>query len=159
MGRWNLTIAERFWAKTEKIPFHDCWEWVGPRLPRGYGYMFDPTGKGQKTYAHRFAYFLANGPIAGGLSVLHRCDNPSCVRPDHLFLGTQAENLADMDAKGRRRHRAMLGEDNATSKLTVDSVLMVRQSDASGASLARLLGVTKECVYAIRKRRTWAHLD
>ena len=94
-------LAERFWEKVAIT--RGCWLWTGrPRNAYGYGRLrlggeHDPT-----TNAHRVAWLLANGPIPEGLWVLHRCDNARCVRPDHLFLGTPADNIHDMDRKGRR---------------------------------------------------------
>lgn len=92
---------ERFWAMVRKGK--GCWEWQGSRLPRGYGsFRLGTRSTDPKEYAHRIAWAWKNGPIPLGMRVLHHCDNPGCVRPDHLFLGTQADNVADMDAKGRR---------------------------------------------------------
>jgi len=88
---------ERFWAKVDKTG--DCWEWTGARFHHGYGLFYESASV--RTRAHRFAYETLAGPIPPGVLVLHRCDNPPCVRPEHLFLGTQADNVADMIAKGR----------------------------------------------------------
>lgn len=93
---------DRFWEKV--LITEDCWEWQGQSLPHGYGqFRVGTRATDPKEYTHRLAWSWANGPIPAGHNVLHRCDNPRCVRPAHLFLGTQADNVADMDAKGRRR--------------------------------------------------------
>lgn len=91
----NETIA-RFWAKVEKTDA--CWHWTAAKDSKGYG-IFQFQGKPHK--AHRVAYELTYGPIPAGLFVCHHCDNPSCVRPDHLFLGTVQDNNRDRDQKGR----------------------------------------------------------
>ena len=95
---------ERFWAKVDQdgpVPKHrpelgQCWVWTANTIPKGYGLF------GRKRYAHRYSWTLHYGTIPGKLWVLHKCDNPPCVRPDHLFLGTARDNYEDMRAKGRR---------------------------------------------------------
>lgn len=89
-----------FWTRVEKTG--NCWIWTGRTLPTGYG-RFWLTGR--EVYSHRFAWEMAHGAIPVGMSVCHTCDNPSCVRSDHLFLGTQKDNMADAKAKGRIRNQ------------------------------------------------------
>lgn len=92
--------AVRMWARIDRSDSNACWEWPGARHGKGYGLLFDRlTGTHWRT--HRLAWTAANGPIPAGLMVLHRCDNPPCVNPAHLWLGTNAENARDMVAKGR----------------------------------------------------------
>lgn len=93
-----MTLPERFWSKVEKA--EGCWLWTAYRDDDGYGSI--RVGR-KAELAHRVAWWLTNGPIPPGLHVLHRCDRPECVNPDHLFLGTQLDNVVDMYRKGRAR--------------------------------------------------------
>lgn len=103
-GRSHKAPAEsRFWPKVDKSPGHgpqgECWVWTASTNPDGYGNL----NHGKENRAHRVSWKIHNGPIPPDLQVLHRCDNPPCVRPDHLWLGTHADNMRDMGIKGRRK--------------------------------------------------------
>lgn len=154
-----------FWARVEKSD--GCWPWRGARL-RGYG-KFNSRTLGRQGYAHRFAYEFARGPIPDGLQVLHRCDNPPCCNPDHLFLGTQLDNIADMVAKGRgasgdrsgwRTHpeRMPRGERHSHAKLTAAQVEEIRATPrrrGSQRALARRFGVSEATVSLIVNGFLW----
>jgi hypothetical protein len=145
-------VADRFWEKVEKIPFHTCWEWIAGRS-NGYGAMtYFPLGSRIRTeLAHRISWVLANGPIPEEMHVLHKCDNPGCVRPDHLFLGTNDDNIQDKTVKGR-----------AAMKLAPQEVEEIRRLYQSGEAgpkrIAERFGLGKSTVRSIILGRTWRHL-
>jgi len=161
---------ERFWSKVDRRGPGECWEWIAGRCRAGYGYV---QWEGRLQSAHRVAWQLAHGPIPEGLHVLHHCDNPGCVNAvGHLFLGTNAENMADRDAKGRQaksdRHgshthpeRWPRGEAHVRSKVTTADVRLIRALRASGVprvDVARRFGLTAASIYRICLRKTWAHV-
>lgn len=143
--------SERFWSRTEIVG--DCIEWQGARLPRGYGIVCTKAIKALRAqdYAHRVAWMLDHGAIPAGLFICHRCDNPPCCNPAHLFLGTQSENLADMAAKGRAAKPA--------ARLTPADVTAIRSRYAAGGvTLAQLgdeYGVCFQQVHRIVNRIRW----
>jgi HNH endonuclease len=147
------TLAERVAAYTRRG--RGCWEWIGTRNPAGYGVL---NVRESARLAHRIAYTLAYGQIPEGLHVMHRCDNPGCVRPDHLSVGTIADNNADMDAKGRRRSNPPKGSTNPNAKLTEASVRAIRRSSVMGVVLARKYGVSQTIISAVRRGLTWRHV-
>lgn len=147
--------VERFWPKVAKSPDGGCWNWTAAKTAFGYGKIYD---RGSIVGAHCFSFELANGPIPAGMWVLHRCDNPACVNPAHLFLGTSADNVRDMDAKGRRRGWSPRGESNPAAKLKAYQVNEIRDALAAKtnrAELARRYSVSPHLITAIAQGKVW----
>lgn len=155
--RNHAPAGARFWRRVDKSG--NCWLWTGSRTQAGYG-RFQTGGKGGPYHlAHRFSCELVHGPIPEGAVVMHTCDNPSCVNPAHLALGTHKDNTADMIAKGRRRVVAPVGRDNGKAVLTPEMVQEIRACpDETHAGLARRLGVSTSTIRGVRSGRTWSHL-
>ena len=157
----NWTLAQRLGHYTDEscsaIFYQDtrCWEWRGKRNPQGYGtYTHNDKTQG----AHRWAYLEFVGEIPTGLFVCHRCDNPACVRPSHLFLGTASDNTCDRDEKGRGLPSIKKGSANGASKLTEAEVAAVYVSMTSGNKLAKEYGVTQALISLIKTGRKWGWL-
>jgi len=153
----GVSMREFVAARTHRTD--GCWLWTGRRDRAGYGKIRrGPSAKNLR--AHRVAWELEHGPIPDGLCVLHHCDNPSCVRPDHLFLGTDADNVADMFAKGRSPSR--VGEGNGRVKLTWAKVAEIRAAPTSRGVLHRLAqqyGVSWWTIRDIRCGRRWQEMS
>lgn len=149
----GATLAERFGANVEKTD--GCWQWTGYRGQNGYGRL---NIAGRPVLAHRISWELHNEPITSDQHVLHRCDNPPCVRPDHLFLGDQAANNADMRAKGRFRPGATHGSEHWAAKLTENDVREIRASSDHPQQIADRFGISRRTVRAIRAMQSWRHL-
>jgi hypothetical protein len=139
----------------------ECWTWTGQTITGGYGRV---GWGGGKVLAHRVAYELFEGSIPHGSWVLHRCDNPPCVRPSHLFLGSRQDNIDDMVTKGRQRTGGHLsaGEANAQAKLTWEKVAEIRAKYVprtySLSRLAREYGVSTDTIHAVVTNRSWIAL-
>lgn len=158
-GALRVPIEQRFWTKVNKFgpaPSHlpklgPCWLWTAGTI-RGYGQIGSViNGKRRPAYAHRLSWEMAHGPILDGLEVLHKCDVPLCVRPDHLFLGSQQDNLTDARQKGRldesrARTRTLTPDDRMAIYATAGYRGVVRD-------LAYSYGVSKVCISLIRKGR------
>lgn len=147
-----ITMEDRFWQKVVKTDY--CWEWHGTLGTGGYG-RFKRDGKSTGlVYAHRYSYELHVGPIPNDLLVLHRCDNPPCTNPEHLFLGTDQDNMNDMVSKGR----SLGGERSPFAKLTEAQVLEIRASTEPPYIIAARLKISSPTVINIRARRSWKYL-
>jgi hypothetical protein len=159
------TIA-RFWAKVKRT--QGCWLWSASKRSKGYGAFVWADGSGHVVQgrAHRFAWELANGPIPVGACVLHRCDTPACVRVEHLFLGTRAENNADMRRKGRAvaggtysRTGYARGEKHHNARLTkscVDGIRASRRAGMSYGSIAKKYEISLSHAWRIANDRAWS---
>lgn len=149
----SIPIPQRFMSKVSVGD--DCWIWTAGRFPSGYGAF---SLKGRLYRAHRMAFMLFRGEIPPGLCVCHRCDQPACVNPAHLFLGTNAENSADMVAK----HRHAAGVRNGRAKLTEDDVREIRECIREGDSqrhVAQRFGVSQVLVGLIARRKSWRNVE
>lgn len=133
-----------------------CLEWQGQRLRSGHGRIWS-RGEQRQVLTHRAAWEAANGPIPDGMFVLHRCDNPPCCNPGHLFLGTQADNMADMAQKGRRRGR-LTGEVNPKARLSAANVAEIRRLSSAGVvqrEIAARFAVDRSTVGRIVRGQLW----
>jgi hypothetical protein len=129
----------------------ECFEYTGSRDDSGYG-LIKFEGKTQRT--HRVIWTLINGAIPEGMMVLHKCDNPPCCNPDHLFLGTQDDNMKDMVSKGRQANQS--GEKNGNNVLNKETVEKIRSEKGTLISVASKYGIGKSTVSLIRRREYWA---
>lgn len=167
MGRpkSTLSVDERFWSKVDVRGPDECWEWKAGRFSgKGYG-MFWVDGK--NIGAHVFSFMINYGTATGGLYVCHRCDNPPCVNPSHLFLGTPKDNAEDMVAKGRQNNTRppgshyQRGEDVHGSKLTWEKVREIRRlyqkgvRGLSSTALGMQYGVEHRAILDIVHNITW----
>lgn len=153
-------VLPKFWARVNKSAPNGCWEWTGAK-ERKYG-RFYLTSR-IHLLAHRISWEIAHGEISDTLCVLHKCDNPSCINPDHLFLGTKGDNNRDRASKGRtaRSHQHLYspkGERHPGHKMTEAAVRELRTLYSNGASqsqLAEQFGIRQCTVSQIVLRRTW----
>lgn len=171
----NLTASDiaRFWSKVV-VKGGACWGWTASTTHCGYGrFYFGGEANRRVVGAHRVSWFLTNGPIPTGLWVLHHCDNPPCSNPQHLFLGTHADNMADMATKGRagqagdlhlfrtRPEMIRRGEAVPTSCLTEKNVRELRAMRANGARLKSIctrFGISEAQASRIINRQQWRHV-
>jgi hypothetical protein len=147
------TEKARFLSKV-RVSETGCWEWVGAKYSNGYGAFGNQNAQGEwrANCAHRAAYRLFVAPLIDGLEILHSCDNPGCVNPEHLRQGTRKENMEDCKNKGR------LAQGEKLSKLTTGQAKFAIESHLPQKEVAQLLGCSQALVSAIRNGKLWGHL-
>lgn len=161
--RSRASLEERLWRQVKKLGANDCWEWLGASRIKGYG-VIGLGGRGAgKDLAHRVAWIISNGPLPKidghhGAVVRHTCDNRLCCNPKHLVVGSQTDNVTDMDERGRRKTVSKRGSQHHNAKLTEDDVRAIRADTRSGPKVAADYGITKENVYYIKNRKAWKHI-
>lgn len=157
LQKGRTPIQERFWKYVTKT--ETCWIWTGCKSPKGYGRIADYDGvRSQMRLAHCLSFEIHRGPIHSGLHVCHSCDNPPCVNPDHLFLGTNRDNIDDKMAKGRQAK----GSKVWNSKINDDIVREIRRRRAEGERPGRLaeeFGISGPTVSDLLHGRTWQHVE
>lgn len=159
-----------FGLSAEEIPAHifwkhvivrdGCWGWRAFKDRRGYGRVNIRTSEWHRSVtAHRISWALHNGAIPADKNVLHHCDNPECSNPEHLYLGTHAQNMRDMKERGRATGRGKPGEASGHAKLSEEDVLKIRATTGkSHADMAAEFGVSRATVTLILQRKTWRHI-
>lgn len=169
--RWPQTSNERFWGHVSKTD--GCWEWTGSTQGRGYGSFF---ADGRSHQAHRWIYEQFFGPQPKHIHICHKCDNPICIRPDHLFAGTRSDNMKDCAGKGRnvmqkfpershfkgKNNIQCRGERQGNSKLKSQDIAEIKSLASSGLSSARIapmFGVHPAHVRKIVRGNAWAHTE
>lgn len=149
-----LTLEQRFWRKVLVKDKDYCWEWQGSKASFGHGTFWNGNTVDS---AHRISWELHKGKIPDDMCVLHHCDNPSCVNPNHLFIGTRKDNVIDMVEKGR--NRTISGESHPNAKLNEENVLEIRKlyktGEYSQRKLAKIFNVSKYAIRCVIKRKSW----
>lgn len=156
-GRQDHTILDRLLGKVLfDTNGRGCWVWIGSRSENGYGQV---QFRGRQWRSHRVSWSVFNGAIPEGKKVLHKCDNPPCINPNHLFTGTQSDNLLDCSRKGRLN--SCVGERGLSAKLKEADVLKIRSLNSNGVArseLAKMYGVHVSTVDDLINGRSWGHL-
>lgn len=148
-------ISERFWKKVEKTA--GCWRWMGAKNDCGYGKLGVFL---TEIYAHRMAMYLTGTVIPPGLFACHKCDNPSCVNPGHIFIGSNTDNMLDCAKKGRMRRA--VGEKVPRARFTSEQIMGIRSAYKRNLfgylKIAKIFGVSSGCIRGIIQRKTWKHI-
>ena len=151
----ELSDAQKdtFWGNIDIAGPDDCWPWKLCKI-RGYGQL---SLNGRVYLAHRVAFAISGGALKG-LFACHRCDNPSCCNPSHIFPGTPRDNNADMVKKGRRHPLIVRGEASPNAKLTEMQVALIRTDCRASRAIAKDYGVSRDTIASVKSRRSWAHI-
>jgi len=160
-----IDALTKFQSKHIPVTETGCWLWTSSLSHNGYGQF---GSKGKCIRAHRFSWELKNGPIPKGMCVCHKCDTRSCVNPDHLFIGTIKENIADKVRKNRQArgeslaiaqgNRLKVGERTNSVVLTKNQVIAIRNESGSHAKIAKKYGVSSSAIFNVISRKTWKHV-
>lgn len=143
------SLKDSFEDKYVPVPEAGCWLWIGNQRQNGYGVI---TNAYQQLLAHRVAYELYKSPIPKGLVVCHKCDTPCCVNPDHLFLGTQKENIHDMMKKGRKRVQ------DGYTQFKPEDIIAIRADNRRHKLIAKDYGCGRSTISTIKRNETWKHV-
>jgi hypothetical protein len=161
-------IADQLTTRINKTP--TCWIWIGTKNPNGYGTLHSGSFS-RPLLAHRLVWEQVHGPIQKGFCVLHRCDVRACVNPSHLFLGSQADNIADAKMKGRLRYKRHVGMTNGCAKISDDDVRAIRgaywaaRGGHKQVPSGKLLAIAKQhhltvnMIQKIAKHEAWRHIE
>jgi len=143
---------DRFFSKVDKTSNpNGCWDWLGLKHPFGYGRF---CANKQIYLAHRLSYIIAYGPITSSQCLLHKCDNPQCVNPEHLQIGTRRENARDRDKK----NRTTKGQQCYNTKFTDQEVFEIKNSGLSIRELAKKYNSNYQTIWSIKKNVNWKHI-
>lgn len=148
-------VMARFLGNVDQSAPDGCWQWKGIENSNGYGRF---SYKDSHRLAHRFSYELFFGPVPNGMNVCHRCDNRKCVNPEHLWLGSQSQNLSDAVSKGRMHRPDTKGPRNGNTSLTWEKVDTIRSMHTGGVPkfrIAALFGVSQSTICNITNNQTW----
>ena len=145
-------IQERFENHIFMEPMSGCWLWMAAISKKNYALF--TVQRGIKQLGHRASWEIYKGPIPKGMKVLHKCDTPPCVNPEHLFLGTMADNTHDACNKGRMGP----GEKDGNAKLTNQKVIEIRKDGRNQSAIAKDYGITRQNISSIKCRKSWKHI-